>query len=84
MSVWWPTRAQVFLSCSMGDGKWWAGPQSNGPAGILDGTLPGVSNLSGFAAPFLYNSTACFHGITNHGGGVDGLGTPDVGCLSKA
>ena len=63
------------------------GTSIGGPvwAGILDVLFQAAApNLSGFAAPFLYNSTACFHGITNHGGGVDGLGTPDVGCLSKA
>lgn len=54
-------------------------------AGILDVLFQAAApGLSGFAAAFLYNNAACFHGIANPYYGVDGLGAPNVGCLSRA
>jgi subtilase family serine protease len=55
-------------------------------AGILDvlfsASAPG---LSGWAIPFLYAHPGCFHALTNPvTGGRDGLGSPNVGCLSTA
>jgi hypothetical protein len=57
-------------------------------AGILDVLFQAMApGLSGFAAPFLYSASAvaCFHEILNPTGkSRDGLGTPDIGCLSAA
>jgi subtilase family serine protease len=58
-------------------------------AGILDVLFQAdAPGLSGFAAPWLYSvaltNPACFHAIGNGAGARDGLGTPDVGCLSTA
>lgn len=55
-------------------------------AGILDILFQaGAPGLSGFAAPFLYAHSSCFHVVTNiPTGGRDGLGTPNVGCLAMA
>ncbi len=55
-------------------------------AGILDvlfsASAPG---LSGWAIPFLYAHPSCFHALTNPVTlARDGLGTPNVGCLSTA
>jgi subtilase family serine protease len=54
-------------------------------AGILDILFSASApHLSGFAASFLYSHPNCFQGITNPVGGVDGLGTPNIGCLAGA
>jgi subtilase family serine protease len=54
-------------------------------SGILDIFFQaGAPGLSGFAAPFLYSAVYCFHVIYNHSGTRDGLGTPNIGCLSTA
>jgi subtilase family serine protease len=54
-------------------------------AGILSVLIQArAPGLSGFAASFLYSHPACFHEIMNQVGNRDGLGSPDVGCLSKA
>jgi subtilase family serine protease len=54
-------------------------------AGILDMLFQALApGLSGFAGSFFYAHPACFHGITNPVGGQDGMGTPNVGCLSNA
>jgi subtilase family serine protease len=53
-------------------------------AGILDVLFSASTpHLSGFSLPFLYSYPTCFHPMTNHAGGTDGLGTPNVGCLSR-
>lgn len=70
-------------------GTWYlsAGTSLGSPiwAGILDVLFQAhAPGLSGFAASFLYGNAACFHQITNPAGSRDGLGTPDVGCLSTA
>ncbi len=54
-------------------------------AGILDMLYQAQTRgLSGFAGYFLYEHPSCFHLISLlAGGGRDGLGTPDVGCLSN-
>lgn len=44
----------------------------------------GAPGLSGFAVPFLYSHSGCFHYIASPVGGRDGLGTPNVGCLAAA
>jgi subtilase family serine protease len=71
------------------NGGWFieAGTSLGAPiwAGVLDVLFQAQARgLSGFAGQFLYNHTSCFHVIALlAGGGRDGLGTPDVGCLSK-
>jgi len=54
-------------------------------AGILDVLFQAAApGLSGFAGWFLYNATSCFHPVQLiQGSARDGLGSPDIGCLSK-
>ena len=70
-------------------GTWWVmgGTSVGSPiwAGILDVLFQaGAPGLSGFAAPFLYAHPSCFYVMTNPVGARDGLGTPNIGCLSTA
>ncbi|HTT14160.1 MAG TPA: hypothetical protein VMG81_00015 [Thermoplasmata archaeon] len=76
------------------DGKWLlvGGTSVGSPiwAGLLDILFQaGTPGLSGFAASFLYGHSACFNSVSvvqseRYAGDRDGLGTPNVGCLSTA